>query len=395
MALRKTNPKKPEDRMEEDRLVSALSDSTHEAFRKEVQAFAEAFVAPCATEIQEKEEFPWEILKEMGKRGWMGIPVPKKYGGAGLDNLSYIIAVEEISRASGCVGITLAAHTSLVVWPIYTHGNEAQKKKYLVPLASGRHIGSFGLTEPNAGSDAGATETMAILRNGHYVVNGTKRFITNGSYADTVILTASHDRSRGVHGISAFIVEKGTPGFKPVRKEDKLGLRASNTAELSFEDCRIPKENLLGVENEGFKVFMETLDGGRISIGALALGEAQGALDAAIRYARDHGLKKSQTVQNAIADMAMEVSAARHLIYHAARLKDRKLTVTLEGAIAKLYASEVSMRVSSRAINLIGMDGLTTAYSPERFFRDAKLNEIGEGTSEIQRIVIARQILGR
>ncbi|HHS13503.1 MAG TPA: acyl-CoA dehydrogenase [bacterium] len=372
-----------------------LSDEAHEKFRQKIQAFARDVVAHRAGEIQQKEEFPMDIVKEMGRQGWMGLPIPKAYGGAGLDNLSYIIAVEEISRVSGCVGITLAAHTSLVVWPIYTHGNEAQKKKYLVPLARGEHIGSFGLTEANAGSDAGATETMAVYRDGRYVINGIKRFITNGTWADTVILTASHDRSLGVHGISAFIVEKGTPGFKTIRKEDKLGLRASDTAELGFEDCEVPEENLLGVKNEGFKVFMETLDGGRISIGALALGEAQGALDAAVDYVKERGLGRSQAVQAAIADMTMDVSAARHLIYHAARLKDLKLTVTLEGAMAKLYASEVSMRVSSRAIDIMGMEGLTPAYSPERFFRDAKLNEIGEGTSEIQRIVIARQVLGK
>ncbi len=381
--------------MEENRLISALSDEEHERFRRKVIAFVEEHVRPQAKELELKETFPRDIIREMGKHRWMGIPIPEKYGGAGLDNLSYVIAVEEFSRASGSVGITLAAHTSLVVWPIYTHGSEVQKQKYLPTLSSGEHIGSFGLTENNAGSDAGATETMAVYDNGHYIINGNKRFITNGTYADTIIFTASHDRSKRVHGISAFIVEKGTPGFNPVRKEDKMGLRASDTAELLFEDCRIPKENLVGEENDGFKVFMETLDGGRISIGALALGEAQGALDAAIRYVQEHDLKKSQTVQKTIADMTMDVSAARHMIYHAARLKDKKLTVSLEGAVAKCFASEASMRVSSMAMDLMGMEGLTNRYPAEQFFRDAKLNEIGEGTSEIQRIVIARQVLGR
>jgi len=381
--------------MDPERTISELSDKEHEQFREKVQEFAREYIAPVATTMEEKEEFPHEIIKEMGKRGWMGIPIPEKYGGAGLDNLSYAIAVEEIARVCGSTSITLAAHTSLVVWPIYTHGNEEQKKKYLFPLAQGEHLGSFGLTEPNAGSDAGGTETMAIPENGYYIVNGSKRFITNGTYADTVIFTASHDRSKGTHGISAFIVEKGTPGFQPVSKEDKLGLRASNTAELSFENCKIPEKNLVGKKNEGFKVFMETLDGGRISIGALALGEAQGALDAALLYAQEKGLKRVESVQTMLADMVMEVSAARHLIYHAARLKDKKMTVTLEGAMAKLYASEVSMRVTSKAINLIGIEALTNKYPVERFFRDAKLNEIGEGTSEVQRIVIARKLIGR
>jgi len=381
--------------MHSERTLSEISDSEHEEFRQKIQEFAHEYIAPVATSLEEKEEFPHEIIKEMGKRGWMGIPIPKEYGGAGLDNLSYAIAVEEIARVCGSTSITLAAHTSLVVWPIYTHGNEEQKKKYLIPLARGEHLGSFGLTEPNAGSDAGGTETMAILENDHYVVNGNKRFITNGTYADTVIFTASHDRSKGSHGISAFIVEKGTPGFQPVSKEDKLGLRASDTAELSFENCKIPIKNLIGKKTEGFKVFMETLDGGRISIGALALGEAQGALDSALLYVQEKGLKRNESVQTILADMVMEVSAARHLIYHAARLKDKKMTVTMEGAMAKLYASEVSMRVTSKAIDLIGMDALTNKYPVERFFRDAKLNKIGEGTSEVQRIVIARKLIGR
>ncbi len=381
--------------MEEKRYLSELSDDKHERFRNEVREFVLSSIAPKASEMEAREEFPLDIIKNMSARGWMGIPIPKDYGGAGLDNLSYIIAIEEIARICGSTAITLAAHTSLVVWPIYVYGSSEQKKKYLIPLASGEHIGSFGLTEANAGSDAGATETMAVLKGDHYIINGTKRFITNGSYADTVIFTASHDRSKRVHGISAFIAEKGMPGFSVVRKEDKLGLRASDTAELSFEGCRIPKENLLGKENEGFKVFMETLDGGRISIGALALGEAQGALDVAVKYVQDNGLKKSQTIQKAVADMVMEVSAARHLIYHAARLKDKKYRVTREGAMAKLYASEVSMRVTSMAMNIIGPAGLTGEYPVERLFRDAKLNEIGEGTSEIQRIVIARDLLGK
>ncbi len=381
--------------MEKHRPVSALSDFTHEQFREEVREFAETVVRPEAAKLEASEFFPNEIIQKMGKRRWMGIPIPTEYGGAGLDNLSYIIAVEEFSRVSGSVGITLAAHTSLVVWPIFTHGTESQKKRYLPLMSNGEQIGSFGLTENNAGSDAGATETTAIADGDGYTINGSKRFITNGTFADTVIITASHDPSKGVHGISAFIIDRGTCGFQPVRKEDKLGLRSSDTAELLFEDCRIPKTSLIGEENEGFKVFMETLDGGRISIGALALGEAQGALDAAVAYAREKNLKKSQTVQQSLADMAMDVASARHMIYHAARLKDQKLTVTLEGAMAKCYASEAAMRVASKAVSLMGMEGLTKKYRAEQFYRDAKLNEIGEGTSEVQRIVIARQLLGK
>ena len=378
-----------------ERLISAMSDAEHEHFRAEVQTFANEYITPCAERLEYEEHFPSEILKGFAERGWMGIPIPKAYGGLGLDNLCYAIAVEEIARICGSTAITLAAHTSLVVWPLYTHGNEFQKEKYLVPLAQGRHIGSFGLTEANAGSDAGATETMAVKKDGYYLVNGTKRFITNGSYADTVIFTASNDRSKGTHGISAYIVEKGTSGFVVGNKEDKLGLRASNTVELVFEDCRIPEENRIGEEGEGFKVFMETLDGGRISIGALALGEAQGTLDAVIDFVREKGRQRDQSIQKAVADMTMQIAAARHLIYHAARLKDKKLTVTLEGAMAKLYASEVSMEVTRKVLDVMEMEGVTKPSPVERFFRDAKLNEIGEGTSEIQRIVIARQVLGR
>jgi len=341
--------------MKDHRLVSALSDATHECFREEVRQFAETVVRPNAARLEASETFPREIIRKMGERCWMGIPIPSDDGGAGLDNLSYIIAVEELARISGSVAITLAAHTSLVVWPILKHGTVEQKRKYLPSLSNGQQIGSFGLTENNAGSDAGATDTTAIADGNEYIINGSKRFITNGTFADIVIITASHDRSKG----------------------------------------RIPKANLIGEENEGFKVFMETLDGGRISIGALALGEAQGALDAAVNYIREKDLQHSQTVQKSLADMAIDVAAARHLIYHAARLKDQTFKVTLEGAMAKCYASEAAMRVTSKAVSLMGMSGLTKQYRAEQFYRDAKLNEIGEGTSEIQRIVIARQLIGK
>ncbi|HID93617.1 MAG TPA: acyl-CoA dehydrogenase, partial [bacterium (Candidatus Stahlbacteria)] len=295
---------------------------------------------------------------------------------------------------------TLAAHVSLGSYPIYLCGTEEQKQKFLTPLAKGEKIGSFGLTEPNAGSDAAAIETTAKLVGNKYIINGTKRFITSGGIADTIVFTATQDKTKGVHGISAFIVEKGTPGFSPGKDEDKLGLRGSVTSELIFEDCEIPRENLLGKEGEGFKIFMLTLDGGRISIGAMALGIAQAALDASIKYVREGSqfgkpLKKSQLIQKLIADMATEIAAARHLIYHAAKLEDMGKKFTKEAAMAKLYASEVCMRATTKAMQIHGVAGLTKQYPVERFFRDAKLTEIGEGTSEIQRIVIARQILGR
>lgn len=375
-------------------------DDKHKAFREEVREFAKTVVAPKAKEIDETGKFPWYTWKEMGARGLLGIPFPKKYGGAGLDTLSYAIACEEISRVCGSTGITLAAHVSLGSYPIYLCGTEEQKQKFLTPLAKGEKIGSFGLTEPNAGSDAAAIETTAKLVGNKYIINGTKRFITSGGIADTIVFTATQDKTKGVHGISAFIVEKGTPGFSPGKDEDKLGLRGSVTSELIFEDCEIPRENLLGKEGEGFKIFMLTLDGGRISIGAMALGIAQAALDASIKYVREGSqfgkpLKKSQLIQKLIADMATEIAAARHLIYHAAKLEDMGKKFTKEAAMAKLYASEVCMRATTKAMQIHGVAGLTKQYPVERFFRDAKLTEIGEGTSEIQRIVIARQILGR
>ena len=377
-----------------------ILEQKHEVFRERVRDFATRVVRPKSEEIDHTCEFPWDTVREMGKEGLLGIPFPKKYGGAGLDHLSYAIAVEEISRVCGSTGVTLAAHVSLGCYPIYVAGTEAQKKKYLPSLLKGKSISSFGLTEPNAGSDAGATETTARLDGDKWVINGTKRFITSGAIADVLVVTASQDRSKGVHGISAFIIEKDTPGFSPGKEEEKLGLRGSVTSELLFDDCRIPKENLLGEEYEGFKIFMKTLDGGRISIGAMALGIAQGALDSSIAYVREQqqagiSLRKSQFIQEMIADMDTEITAARHLVYEAAVLKDRGQKATKEGAMAKLYASETCMRVTSKAVEIHGGRGLTKAYPVERYFRDAKLTEIGEGTSEIMRVVIAREILGR
>jgi butyryl-CoA dehydrogenase len=372
----------------------------HMEFRERVQAFARDVIEPRAREIDETSEFPEDTVKRMGEEGFMGIPFPETYGGAGLDVRSYIIAVEELSRVCGSTGITLAAHTSLGCMPVYMAGSEEQKQTYLVPMARGEKIGAFGLTEPNAGSDAAGTETLAVRDGERFVVNGNKRFITSGRYADIVVFTASQDRSKGTHGISAFIVERGTPGFSAPKDEHKMGLRGSNTSELLFEDCEIPAANLLGEEGEGFKVFMMTLDGGRVSIGALALGIAQGALDSAIEYVRENErfgtpLKKNQTAQRIVADMATEIEAARQLVYQAAWLEDQHEKFSKQSAMAKLYASEVCMRATTQAVGLLGAHGLTSSYPVERFFRDAKLTEIGEGTSEIQRIVIARQILGR
>lgn len=372
----------------------------HREFQARVREFAQKEVAPRAKELDKKEEFPWDLIKRMAELKLLGIFIPEEYGGAGLDTLCYAIAVEEVGRVCGSTGIFLAAHSSLGVFPIFQAGNEQQKRRWLIPLARGEKIGSFGLTEPNAGSDAAATQTTAKLEGDYYVINGMKRFITSGSVADIIVFTATQDPSKGYRGISAFVVEKGTPGFSYGKNEDKLGLRGSITSELIFEDCKLPKENLLGKEGEGFKVFMDTLDGGRISIGALALGIGQGALDAVIRFVKTaevsgRPLYKSQWIQSRVADIATELEAARLLIYQAAQLKDNHIPFIKEAAMAKYYASKVGMKATSLAIDIYGMYGLTDEYPVERFMRDEKLMEIGEGTSEIQKIVIARQILGK
>jgi len=371
-----------------------LSDK-HKEIRGKVRAFADNEVAPRAKEIDQKGEFPWDLVKRMAELQLLAIYVPKEYGGAGLDVLSYAIAVEEIGRVCGSTGIFLAAHSSLGVFPIYAVGSEEQKKKWLMPLAKGEKIGSFGLTEPDAGSDAAATKTKFKLVGDKYIVNGTKRFITSGHIADVIIFTATKDPALGYKGISAFVVEKGTPGFTPSKEEDKLGLRGSITSELIFEDCAIPKDNILGQEGDGFKIFMETLDGGRISIGALALGIAQGALDASVKFVQENNLTKNQSIQSIIAEMSTEIEAARLLIYYAAQLKDAGQPYLRESAMAKYYASTVGMKATSMAIDVHGLLGITDEYPVERFLRDEKLMEIGEGTSEIQKIVIARQILGK
>ncbi len=370
----------------------------HEEFRQKMREFAEAEIEPKASSLDEKAEFSFDTMKKLGDMGILGMVAPKEYGGTGYDTVSYSIAVEEISRVCGSTGITVAAHNSLGVYPIYLFGNEEQRKKYIPPLASGEKLGSFGLTEAGAGSDAAATKTTAVRDGDSYVVNGSKCFITNASVGETFVFTAMTDKTKGYKGISSFILEKGMKGFSIGKKENKMGLRGSDTATLNFEDLRIPRENLLGKEGEGFKQFMITLDGGRISIGAMALGIAQGAFDKALKYAKEREqfgqpIAKFQAIQWKLADMATQIEAARHLIYDASELKDKGERFIKESAMAKLYASEVGTFVTHQAIQIFGGYGYMSEYPVERYLRDVKLCEIGEGTSEIQRIVIARELL--
>ncbi len=369
--------------------------------QKTIREFALERIEPVAAEHDEMQEFPSQTIQELARLGILGITVPEEYGGSGGDELSYILAIEELSRVDGSHGLTLAAHVSLGVHPLLCHGTEEQKKKYLPPLCDGTALGAFGLTEPNAGSDAGGTQTRAALDGDCWIINGRKQFMTNASYSRSPLITARTDKeSSGPHGISAFIVPSDAPGFILGKKENKLGCRASDTRELVFEDCRIPRGNLLGSMGHGFKIFMETLDGGRISIAALALGIAQGALDKTIPYARERRqfgrpIGSFQAVANMIADMAAGIEAARHLTYHAARLKDAGRPFGQASSIAKLFASEVAARATTNAIQIFGGYGYLKDYPVERYFRDAKLTEIGEGTSQIQRLIIARHLLGR
>jgi len=369
-------------------------------FRRMVREFAEQEIAPRAEEIDATDEFPWDIFRKMGQVGLLGLPIAEKYGGSGSDYVSQAIALEEIAGASGAMAIVLDAHTSLCCEPIHLFGSEEQKRKYLVPLARGEKIGAFGLTEPQAGSDAGATRTRAVLDGDEWVINGQKCFITNGSIADVVVITAKTDLEKGTRGISSFIVEKGTPGFKPGRDEEKMGLRGSVTSELFFEDCRIPAGNLVGQENEGFKQFLVTLDAGRIAIAAMAVGLAQGAFEKAAAYAKERvqfgrPIAKFQAVQWMIADMATEIEAARLMVHRAAWVKDQGMRFTKEAAMAKLFATEVSERACYKALQIHGGYGYVREYGVERMYRDQRLCAIGEGTNEIQRLVIARQVLGR
>jgi butyryl-CoA dehydrogenase len=370
----------------------------HEMARTLFRDFAINEVKPIATEIDEKEEFPWDNVRKMMKLGFMGIPMPKEYGGQGCDTLAYAMCVEELSKVCGTTGVIVSAHTSLCAEPIKQYGTEEQKRKYLVPLANGEKLGAFGLTEPNAGTDAATQQTKAVLDGDSYVLNGTKIFITNGKEADTYVIFAMTDKAKGNKGISAFIVEKGTPGFSFGTKEKKMGIRGSATYELIFTDCRIPKENLLGAEGKGFGIAMGTLDGGRIGIAAQALGIAQGALDATVAYVKERkqfgqSIAQFQNTQFVIADLSTKVEAARLLVYKAAHAKETQKRFSMEAAMAKLYASEVAMEVTTKCVQLHGGYGYTREYEVERMMRDAKITEIYEGTSEVQKMVIAASVL--
>ena len=365
-----------------------------ELVRQMVREFAVNEVKPIAAEIDETERFPMENVKKMAELGMMGIPFPKELGGAGGDVLSYIIAVEELSKVCGTTGVILSAHTSLCASLLYENGTPAQKEKYLVPLAKGDKIGAFGLTEPGAGTDAAGQQTTAILDGDNYILNGSKIFITNGGVADTFIVFAMTDKSQGTRGISAFIVEKDFPGFSIGKKEDKLGIRASSTTELIFENCIVPKENLIGREGKGFGIAMKTLDGGRIGIAAQALGIAEGAYEETIKYMKERkqfgrSLSAFQGLQWMIAEMETKIEAAKLLVYKAAWLKQNKLPYSVDAAKAKLFAAEVAMDVTTKAVQLHGGYGYTKEYPVERMMRDAKITEIYEGTSEVQKMVIA------
>ena len=374
--------------------------AAHEELRTKIRSFAEEEIKPLAFLMDQNNEFPEEAVKKLGKLGWMGIPYPKEYGGAGLDALSYAIAVEELARVDGGAGVILSAHVSLGSWPIFAYGTEEQKKKYLVPLAKGEKIGAFGLTEPNAGSDAGGTETTAVLKGDHYVLNGGKIFITNAPKADTYVVFAVTTPDIGTRGISAFIVEKGWKGFYFGDHYDKMGIRSSSTAELIFDNVEVPRENLLGKEGDGFKIAMSTLDGGRIGIAAQALGIAQGAYDAAVAYSKERiqfgkPIGFQQAISFKIADMATKLRCARFLVYSAAELKEAHAPYGMESAMAKMYASDIALEVTNDALQIHGGAGFMKGMEVERAYRDAKITTIYEGTNEIQRVVIASHILGK
>ena len=393
-------------------------DDRHETHRQEIRAFAESEIAPVAAELDEQSRFPWDNVRKMADRGWFGIDVPEEYGGLGLDYYSYILTIEELARVDASHSITISAHSTLGLSPILNFGTEEQKRRYVPLLAAGRVLGGFGLTEPGAGSDAGGSRTTAVRENGGYRVNGSKIFITHAGVGEVFVVTAVTDREHGARGISSFIVTKETTdreeadrvgvghapelepfmsGVRAAKKEDKMGWRSSDTRELVLEDVEVPLENRLGEEGEGFINFMKTLDSGRIGIGALALGLAQGAYDTALAFSNEREqfgrpLREFQGIQFQLADMATRIQAARHLVYHAAWLKQAGRPYTKEASMAKLYASDAAMDITTRGVQLLGGYGYTNDYPVERHMRDAKICQIGEGTNEIQRLVIARQL---
>ncbi len=367
-------------------------------FQEEIRSWVEKEIAPQAKELDEVGRFPFDNVKKLAQRGLLGVVVPQELGGLGKTSRHFAIVIEELARVCGSTCLTVAAHNSLAIGPILKFGNETQKKKYLPDLASGRKIGAFGLTEPEAGSDAGATKTFATLNGNDYTINGSKCFTTNGSVADTLVITARTRKERTSQAISSFIVEKESPGFSVGKTEKKMGLKGSDTATIIFEDVKVPKENLLGKEGEGFKQFLATLDSGRIGIGAMAVGLAQAALDESIKFAKtrvqfDQPIANFQAIQWKLADMATQIEAARLMVHRAAYLKDQGKDFIKAASMAKLFASEVGRMVTYQAIQILGGYGYMSEYPVERFYRDVKLTEIGEGTSEIQRMVIFRQLL--
>ena len=371
-----------------------------EFVRKMVREFAETEVEPIAAEIDKEHRFPVETVEKMAKYGLLGVPFPTEYGGAGGDHISYAITVEELSRKCASTGVICSAHTSLCCWPIFAWGTEEQKRKYLPDLLAGKTLGAFGLTEPNAGTDASGQQTRAEDMGDHWLLNGAKVFITNGGYADVFVVMAMTDKSKGNHGISSFIVEKGDEGFSIGKTEDKMGICASSTTELIFQNCKIPKDRLLGEVGQGFKVAMSTLDGGRIGIASQALGIAQGALDVTLDYMKARkqfgkSLSKFQALQFTVAELATEIEAARLLIYKAADMKDKHLAYGPAAAMAKLFAAETAMHVTTKCVQLHGGYGYTKDYPVERMMRDAKITEIYEGTSEVQKMVIAASVIGK
>ena len=369
-----------------------------EFVKKMVKKFVDKEVRPIAAEIDNTCEFPVETVKKLGRYGLLGIPFPKQYGGAGGDFMSYAIAIEEISKACATTAIIMSVHTSLCSWSIYTYGTEEQKQKYLTGLASGQKLGSFGLTEPNAGTDASGQQSIAKLEGDNYILNGSKIFITNGGYSDYYVVFAMTDRSKGTRGISAFIVEKDFEGFSIGKKEDKMGIRASSAAELVFRNCKVPKENIIGGEGKGFRIAMSALDGGRIGIAAQALGIAEGAFDEAVKYMKERKqfgkpLSVLQGLQWYIAEMSASIEAARNLVYKAAWKQSQGMPFSVDAATAKLFASETAMAVTTKVVQIFGGYGYMKDYPVERMMRDAKITEIYEGTSEVQKMVISANAL--